>query len=490
MSAHVAPHRWADAWAGKVGDAERVMMDRHAESCSRCSRQRDRVTSASNSYSAIRTQAAPEVAWDAVRARVHWSVSSERRSRSRTYGRGFAILAWSALAAGSVALGLVTGDVHLPKPRELAVVPTLPPRPIANEPAKLSGLVSRLAGEVMIDGIRASGPAGHGDAFVRTIGAGTLITTADGRIDVQFGEHSAFAIGARSSLEIRRFDAQLIELAIEGTVDIEVAPRAYGQRFLVIAGDQTIEVRGTQFRVVHAGANTKVACRHGLVAVRDAHTEVEVAAARSVDVHAGVGDASVVAMTKDELAQLVLATPHTLPVWSDAESLSHNSAPLEVATVGRRDIRVDGVELGEAPLRVRVMPGRHTIEAIDGAGRFRRAGWVDVDTSHVARLVVTEEDTKAPPLAPNPGVAQRQHQLLAGLDRAELKQCTRRLAKQGLTDTFVTFEISVETSGDVSLLNIENADLPLATQSCIHDVLSSVRFATGPSATWHQKLDL
>jgi hypothetical protein len=458
-------------------------MDRHAELCRRCARQRDRVTSASNSYAVIRTQSPPEVAWDAVRARVHWSVSSERRSRARIHGTGPAILAWGALTGGVVALGLGTDPVTLraPQPVSVAVAPSVP---TAAEPAKVLGLVSRLAGEVMFDGIR------RDDAFTRTIGAGTLITTADGRIDVQFGDHSAFAIGARSSLQIRRFDAQLIELAINGTVDIEVSPRSHGQRFLVVAGDHTIEVRGTQFRVVHAGANTKVACQHGLVAVRDARGEVEVATARSVDVHAGVGDAHVVAMTKDEVAQLALGTPHTLPGWSDADGLVHASAPLEVATVGRRDIRVDGLELGEAPLRVRVMPGRHTIEAIDSAGRFRRAGWVDVDTSHAARLEVIAPEDGKPPATSNRGVTQRQKQLLSGVDRAELKHCTRRLAKQDLTDTFVTIEISIEASGAVSFLNVLNEDLPEQTRSCIHDVLANVEFAAGPAATWHQRVDL
>ena len=46
--------------------------------------------------------------------------------------------------------------------------------------------------------------------------------------------------------------------AVDGTVDISVAPRGDGQRFLVDAGDHTVEVRGTQFRVTHDAGATSV----------------------------------------------------------------------------------------------------------------------------------------------------------------------------------------------------------------------------------------
>src|SRR4029079_10793173 len=106
-------------------------------------------------------------------------------------------------------------------------------------------LGSRAAGDVMVAGVR------PGDLFARPLGKGSRIATADGRVDIQFGDKSAFALGARSTIELRRFDAQVIELAVDGTVDISVAPRVDGQRFVVDAGDHKVEVRGTQFRVSH-----------------------------------------------------------------------------------------------------------------------------------------------------------------------------------------------------------------------------------------------
>jgi hypothetical protein len=323
----------------------------------------------------------------------------------------------------------------------------------------------------MIDGVR------HDDVFTRTLSAGTVLATGEGHVDVQFGPESAFALGPRSTLELRHFDGQLIELAVQGTVDITVAPRAPHQRFLVVSGDTTVEVRGTQFRVHNDGKTTEVACRHGRVVVRDTHGETEVATARKLS--AG----RVAALSVAELDELAAATPATLPVWTDAQSVVQTSSALEIATVGKRAVRVDGVELGEAPLRVRVMPGRHTVETADSAGRFRRAGWVDVSADKTARLVVQAE------AAPTGGTAERRRQLHAGIDHDRLAQCTRAIAKAGLT-AYVNIELSVDATGAVEFLNIIDTDLASNTSACVREVLADVRFKPGAAATFRDKIDL
>src|SRR5438309_1472833 len=114
MSAHIAPQRWADT---KLGEAERRAMDQHADTCTQCAKARERITGATSTFATLRAQTAPELAWDAIRAKIHWSVSSERRTQSRNAGRG-AFLAWAAVAAGTVALGLGTGSIETPKSRE------------------------------------------------------------------------------------------------------------------------------------------------------------------------------------------------------------------------------------------------------------------------------------------------------------------------------------------------------------------------------------
>jgi len=482
VSRHVPPHRWADAFAGKLGEDEVAALDAHADTCPRCARARDRVQRASQSFPALRAQSAPDLAWDGVRARVHWEVSKAQRVPVRAGGRkrplaGFAVA--GALAAGAVGLAIATGPFSVEPPRTIAMKEAPPAAPA---PAALAGLVSRLHGEVMIDGVR------RDDAFERVLAPGTVLATGEGRVDVQFGTGSAFALGPRSTLELRRFDADSIELVVDGTLDVEVAPRAPHQRFVVIAGDRTVEVRGTQFRVAHDASRTRVACRHGRVAVRDRAGEVEVATARKVDLAADahLDAARVVALTAAELDQLADATPATLPVWTDAHALVQTSAALEIATAGARAVRVDGVELGQAPLRVRVMAGRHTVETADRAGRFHRAGWVDVAPGTPARLAVRAEATD---VTPSGGAVARRKQLHAALDHARLAQCTRAITKAGLS-AYVAFEIAIDETGAVELLNVVDTDLPATTRTCVRDVLADVHFKPGPAATFRDKLEL
>jgi hypothetical protein len=478
VSAHVPPHRWADLWAGRVGEAEREDMEHHAERCQACARVRKRVTRASDSFATIRSQMSPEVSWDAIRARVHWSVSTERRAALRRRRPDWRWLA-GGLAAG-LAVGIASGNAPVLAP---------PPAPVAvkdraaspaSSPAAIVGLVSRASGDVMVNGVRPP------DLFARSLTQGSKIATADGRVDIQFGDKSAFALGPRSTIELRRFDVDVIELVIDGTVDIAVAPRAAGQRFLVAAGDRVIEARGTQFRVVHDGGAVSVACQHGLVAVSDTSGNLEVGARRTVRVASGrpVVNERAMPLSDDELAALEQAPPLALPLW-DPVALVQNSAPLEVATSGHRDVRVDGVELGLAPLRVRVMPGRHTVEAADGAGRFRRAGWVDVAASPTGvRLEVPAE----PP--PTGGITERRRQLHAHIDHPRIGRCMRSIAKAGLTGTYVQIEIEVDVQGAVRFCNVIDTDLPAATASCVRDALAETRFGPGASATWRERVDL
>lgn len=512
MSRHVAPHRWGDAFAGRVDDAERAAMDRHAEGCAACTRQRERVQRASDTFPKLRAQSAPELPWDSIRARVHWSVSTERRerlARGDVEGRGarrwIARGALVAAAAGVLVVGVMTEPV---RPYVVARdgAPVVAPSAAgpdaraagaagaagaAREPVAvaLAGAVNRTTGDLMIDGIRAT------DVFARRLGAGSVLATADGRVDVQFADASAFALGPRSMLELRRFDERAIELVVDGTIDIDVAPRAPGQRFIVHAGDRTIEVRGTHFRVEHAAGTTTVACRHGLVAVRDAHGEIEVGAARRLEIGAGhaVGAERVRPLSVDEVDALAQAAPLTMPGfatdptgrgWLDA--LLQGSAPLEIATAGRREVRVDGIELGAAPMRVRVLPGRHTVEVADPAGRFRRAGWVDVGPpgSTPARLVVHPEAPRTR------DVGARRKQLHAGIDKPRLARCVRSIAKAGLSGTYVQIEIAVDAQGAIGFLNVIDTDLPSATARCVREVLADVRFGSGSAASWRERIDL
>ena len=132
------------------------------------------------------------------------------------------------------------------------------------------------------------------------------------------------------------------------------------------------------------------------------------------------------------------------------------------------------------------MPGRHTVETADRAGRFRRAGWVDVAPAKPARIAVQAEATEA---APTGGTAARRKQLRTMLDHAQLAQCTRAITKAGLT-AYVAFEISIDETGAVQFLNVVDSDLPATTRGCVRGVLADVHFKPGPAATFRDKLEL
>jgi hypothetical protein len=498
---HVKPHRWADALAGRIEPDEHAAMTTHAAGCARCTAARDRIAAGTGAMQSIKKDAPPDLGWDSIRARVHWDVSSARRSKPKIAEPGARRWLWlgaGGLAATTAAVASVIafggwhpfgggGDAGGSPAPVASAAPASAVQPAASAaPAALVGVISRFSGEVMIDGIR------RPDTFDHAVGPGALLATGDGRVDVQFGDASGLSLGPRSRLELRRFDAQSVELAVDGTVDVEVAPRSAGQRFVVVAGTQTIEVRGTQFRVRRDATGTHVACRHGLVAVRDASGEVSVGAAKEVDVRAGaaVHDARVAAMTQAELAELATATPVTTPAWSPAGGAATVELALEADAP--RAVRVDGVELGDAPMRVRVTPGRHLVEArvveAGGAGRFKRVEWVTVTADHPASVRVE----LAPPVPPPASAAaDRRAQLLAGIDRARLERCVAPIARTGITDLYVQIEIGVDAAGSVSFLNLLDAgDLDAATASCVHDALAEVRFPAGGAASWHERISL
>jgi hypothetical protein len=488
---HVAPHRWADAIAGRLDANEVKAMETHAATCERCSKARTRVERASQSFPALRARSAPELGWDGVRARVHWSVSSEKRAKERGERPRWIPVALGVLglvATGAAVFALTTGHLMpstMPDPARVTNHENpiaLPPVPAFN-PKPLGAIVVREVGDqTMINGL-----VRH-EIFEEVLAAGAVIATGNSTLDVQFDEESSFALGPISKLHVTRLDSESITLTLdEGTIDVVVSKRAANQRFIVVAGDRTVEVRGTQFRVKRDAAATHVACTHGTIVVRDGTGEVIITGDQAIELAAAatIATARVSTLTIPERDALVLATPRTLPVWTTPVQLAQTSSALEVTMPGRRDVRVDGVEVGQGPLRVRVMPGRHSVETADPAGRYRRAGWVDASAGKAARLDVQPEVA-----VPADGIATRRKQLRAGIDRAALARCTRAMNKAGVSGAFVQIEISIDPTGAVGFLNVLDTDLPSTTSSCVRAVLANVPFKSGPAATFRDKLEL
>jgi hypothetical protein len=493
---HVAPTRWADLARGRLSDADRRRALAHAERCAECARARDRIAGAAAAMADIAKAPAPELGWDHIRARVHWTVSSERRSQQRRAARPRRW--WLAAPVLAAAAALVVGSQLVPAARPLPVasIPAQPaevtPVALAVAPAPLAGVVTLVSGEVAIDGVTAPRAL-----LAHPIAAGSVVRTAVGRVGVQFGAGSAFAVGAGSTVDVRRFDSAAVELAVEGELLVEVSKRAPGQRFTVLAGGRTVEVRGTAFRVVQRDGALEVACSHGRVAVIDrarAGGEIEVGAGEVARIDGDrVLGAAARPLDAAALDALTRAQAPRLPVWADPAQLERTSGLLEIAVAPGRAVRVDGVDVGKGPLSLRVTSGRYLVQAERAPGRWSDAEWLEVgaaDSAHLEVVAARAEGGGARPDAPTTPAArdERHGQLERLLDRGRVVTCLRALTKQGITDTFVELDLGIDGDGAVSFLNIADTDLPRSTAACVRDAVSAIQFPAGPAATWRHRL--
>lgn len=483
---HVAPVRWAALAAGEVSARAAARMREHATRCERCRLARERITSAQAAMRELREVAAPELPWDSIRAKVRWQLASagagvEPGRSWRSLGLA-AVVAVGAVGA-ALALLLPARSASPPVASPLGAGPSMTARAEASAPAAvpLAALVTKVRGVAQLDGVR-DGAA----LFARVVGPGAVVATAAGTLDLQLGEGTALTLGPRSTLRLERFDTAAIELAIDGVIDLEVAPRRPGQRFLVRAGAQTVEVRGTRFRVEHHADHTRVACRHGLVSVRDGAAEVAVAAGSVASLRTGEPPVSLALSQAEEVA-LALATPYRLP-WEDARA---GSARLALEVASERRVRVDGQELGTGAVAVRVLRGRHLVETAAAGEPFQRAGWAEVGAGVVAAHFEEDGAASAVEVAPTARArAARLAELRRALDRRQLARCVRSITKQGVADTFVTVELSVERDGAIAYLNILDTDLPGEVAECVRSELARLRFGAGPSARVRERLEL
>lgn len=492
MSRHVAPARWAQLGRGEVREGDRARMLAHADGCDACARGRDRVLGAVDAFAAIRATPAPELGWDHIRARVYWATSSERRSRERTAEfarvrrRRWALALVPAVAAAGAA-GVMIASAGSDEPRVAPPPPVVaiapPPAPV---PAALRGVVTLAVGRVALD--RAASPT---EVMAGAVTAGSALTTLDGRVAVQFGEGSGFAIGPRSTVTVRRFDAAAIELAIvgDGELAIEVAPRAPGQRFVVDVGDRIVEVRGTAFEIRHRDGATEVACAHGLVALIDERTGAEVVVGKAqtltLDDRAPVAGQAARALDAAGVQALLAELGPRLPGWTDPAGIDRTSGPLAVRAPVGRAVRVDGVVVGAGEVAVRVMAGRHLVETELAGGAFGAGEWVTTATGALTRVEPGPE-----PVAPPSGARVRRAELAAAIDHPQIAACTRALAKQGIGETHLELEVGIDASGALEFLNVVATDLPASMAACVRDTVAAIRFRRGPAATFRYRLDL
>lgn len=491
MSRHVAPARWGQLARGTVSESDRQRMLAHAQGCADCARGRDRIAGAAEAFGAIRAMPAPELGWDHIGARIYWATSSERRSRERTAGhakvrrRRWALALVPALAAAGAA-GIMIAGAGGNNTADAPAVAATTPAPIA--PAALRGVVTLAVGRVAVD--RAASPT---EALARPVITGSALTTTDGRVAVQFGDGSGFAVGPRSTVTVRKFDTAAIELALvgDGELTIEVAPRGPGQRFTVDVGDRTVEVRGTAFAVRHRDGATEVACAHGLVALVDERTggEVRIARGQTLALADRVDVAGQIPIAiGDGGAALLAALGPRLPGWTEATGIERTSAPLAISAAAGRAVRVDGVIVGAGEVALRVMAGRHLVETEVSDGRFGAGEWVTTGTDAVTRVDSHPAPEPAPP-PPASAARLRRAELAAAIDHGQVATCVRALAKQGIGGTHLDLEVGVDARGAVEFMNVVDTDLPASMAACVRDAVAGARFAPGQAAAFHYRLN-
>ncbi len=466
MARHVAPHVLADLEAGRLDDDARAVANAHVDVCDRCRDARERVRAAREAMADIRTDEPDGLRWDHIGARVYWVTSSEQRARARQHGRTRWLVAGAAAAAAVAITGSWWALRDYRSNQAARTAETVPapapepaPSPTVPAPAALHGVVTVVQGDVNVD-------------FDDVVEVGRTIRTGAGRVVVQFGADSAFAVGPDSTLAVRAFDDRDVALVVDGRVDVTLSRRAPDQRFAIVAGNREFAVRGTVFRVEYRDDRLDVACTRGQVVVVDGDREVAVSAGE----HLRILDAWVeraAPLPSERLAALEdgLRLP-VLPVWTDADAARAASARLDVSAEPAQAVEVDGVEVGAGSLSLRVPPGRHHVES-----QGKRGEWIELGAGDKRGAVVARAE-------PEPSRARRSvrsHQLDAALGKSTVRlfNCTRRLREQG-TGWYVKLEVGIDRDGTQSYLNILDHNVTPTIARCVRDVVDSIEFPRGP----------
>ena len=505
---HIAPHHLADLAAGRVHGRGAARLRVHFDDCERCRQAWDRIRQARTAFTEMAGASSPELRWDRIRAQVYWTLGQQRADGTV----GVPDLdrpRWPWLALAGVGLAAASAMAWLAPWRDRgapliattawqAVVAST--TPMAAEgvvdgvavaaPRALAALVTLIEGDVTrADGAIAAPDQVGGQLVV----AGDHLATGDGRVALQLGPSSTATLGPRSRLVVQRLDATMIALAVDGRVDVELEHRAPGQRFLIVAGDHTVEVRGTAFQVDHAGGALSVACEHGRVAVSAGGATVEVGAGQGLTVTDGdllLGN-RVRPLDDVELAALAASRPSPLGLWTDAATMLATTAPLALIAPRGRSVRVDGEVVGTGPVWMRKPAGRHLVEAERAQGGFGPGRWVVLDGQPIGPVILADAGPRAP--AMNAARLARKTELARRLDhgglQGRLQRCVSAQAKQSMAaGTHVELEVCVDGAGAITCLNIADTDLPGRVAGCVRDVVADAHFGAGARATWLHRI--
>jgi hypothetical protein len=323
---------------------------------------------------------------------------------------------------------------------------TAGPRPAVPEvhaPAPLTPTVTLLAGAV--DPTLEVGGAIDPTATIRTGEAGL--------IHLALSEGTGLVVHPETVLRFERADADTVEVALAtGAVSQQVAPLAEGQRYVVHAGDWSVEVRGTRFAVATDGASVQVSLDEGVVETRgpDGAAERLLAPARWASPGADGAPPDVRA-------------PQPPP----------RDGGRVVELTGLGDWTIDGQAIpGAFPggLSVLLAPGPHVVVGRDEAGRPQRFE-LDVTLSPTAMRVAPDAAAERP--SPRARRGELPEEAIARVVRAgqrRLQRCYEGRVRRRpdlAAPVRATLRIGLDAEGAVRRAGLADGGIDGPLEACI-----------------------
>jgi ferric-dicitrate binding protein FerR (iron transport regulator) len=456
---------------GRLPPGDRDPLAAHLEDCAACALAVARLRGTKADLAALGTAVPPELDWGRVQAAVMAEVGTEPSPRWR----------WLVAAtAGACALAAVGIGLHV------ARRPTAPPpTPVAASPAPVAATPLR-AVPVLVQGDVRALPGGDELSARVPLEAGAGARVGQGRLALQLGAGTAVVTAAASEIGLRTLDTRDIVIHLpRGKLFAEVAPRAPGQRFVIVTPGHAVAVRGTRYSVERLAAATRVEVTEGEVEVHTVGTGWDKVGARVpqgtvIEFPDGESPAPVVGTgltAEQRQAFEARARAPLLANFADAASALAASGVIELGASPTAAASVDRRLLGATPLAVRASRGRHVVElARSGFTREVRTIEVGADPQRVAvRLASPGED--------NARSAAITRTVRAHLK--ELRQCYERglRAHPGI-EAVAEIRLTVGENGRVARAAVApDSVLPESVMTCLVDAVGRWTFTRGPQVT-------
>lgn len=391
-------------------------LEKHLEGCEVCQAELAAMEVYDSMIESVHSSPMPKVDFDSMEMTLaHEAMTLSRELKAQKQRRNWLPYAAIGLAAAGVLAVWAWPREPAPiaeSPTPDVVEPTPEPTP-APEPAELSPVITLAAGAPVRIAGDTEVPLSVGDLFPE----GSALRVADGEVHVRLSDDTGLTAAANTELTLARAREDEVRLSLEtGSVGQQVAALAEGARYLVLAGDYEVEVRGTRFVVTRVEDLVGVDLSEGSVVVRGPEGEVELRAParwRSSG-EAPEGDPTPVAVRE------LRASDAT---WTEVR-FDHPDVV--------RWLFDDTALSAHGPVVLRAAPGEYVLQGWDAEGHLLRA------TLPVGETPVAIEPDALQPEGPRvrPGhLDPEEIQPVLARGSRQLEQCYERALRRGSSVT-------------------------------------------------------